>query len=75
MPAMPDLNEEEFLELRVLLRHTIASDSYPMSPRLRRLRAILDKLDPPASRPEPHPASKPAGEPSLLLTRKKGKRR
>jgi hypothetical protein len=31
-----------------LLRDTIAADRYPLSPRVRSLRAILDKLDPPA---------------------------
>ena len=75
MPAMPDLDDEEFLELRTLLRHTIATDPDPMSPRVKRLRAILDKLDPPAARAQPYPAPKPAGEPSLLLARKKGRRR
>ena len=71
MPAVPELDEEELLELRLLLRHTIAADPFPLSPRVRRLRAILDKLDPPPGRPEPFPAPKPAGEPSLLLSRKK----
>jgi hypothetical protein len=41
----------------------------------RMLRAILDKLAPPPPRPQPYPAPKPAGEPSLLLSRKKGQRR
>ena len=74
MPAMPELDEEEFLELRTLLRHTIATDPYPLSPPVRRLRAILDKLDPPPARPKRFPAPKPAGTPSLLLARKKGRR-
>jgi hypothetical protein len=34
------------------LRHAINSDPYPLAPRLAPLRAILDKLDPPAPRPE-----------------------
>ena len=49
MPAMPELDGEEFFELRTLLRHTIAADPFPLSPRVKRLRAILDKLDPAAS--------------------------
>ena len=51
------------------------ADPFPLSPRIRKLRAILAKLEPPAARPQPFPAPKPAGEPSLLLTRKKGRRR
>src|SRR5207237_570785 len=40
--------------------------SVPMSPRVRILRAILDKLAASPTRPQPYPV---AGEPSLLLTR------
>jgi hypothetical protein len=58
-----------------LLKQTIAADPFPMSPRIRTLRAILDKLEPPAPRPKPYSAPKPAGTPSLLLARKKGRRR
>jgi hypothetical protein len=57
-----------------LLRQTIVNDRYPLSPRTRALRAILDKLDPPSARPEPFPAPKPAGEPSHLLAKKKRRR-
>src|SRR3954465_5506455 len=38
-----------------------------MSPRIRLLRAILAKLEPPSTQPQP------AGEPRLLLTRQKGR--
>ena len=58
-----------------MLREVIESNRYFMSPRVKRLRAILDRLEPPPPRPEPYPAPKPAGEPSLLLSRKKGGRR
>jgi hypothetical protein len=57
-----------------LLKQTIAADPFPMSPRIRTLRVILDKLEPPP-RPQPLPSPKPAGTPSLLLTRKKKRRR
>jgi hypothetical protein len=56
------------------LRRSIASDPYPLAPRLRPLRAVLAKLDPPA-RAEPFPAPKPAGEPSLVLAKKRRARR
>jgi hypothetical protein len=69
---MPELDEEELLELRILLRHTVATNPYPLSPRVRRLRAILDKLDPQPARPQPHPAPKPAGEPSYCWRRSGG---
>ena len=58
-----------------LLRQTIAADRYPLSPRVTRLREIRHKLEPPPVRPQPYPAPKPASEPSLLLSRKKGRRR
>jgi hypothetical protein len=38
---------------------------------IRNLRAILDKLDPPAPRPEPFPAPKPIGALSHVLAKKK----
>jgi hypothetical protein len=57
-----------------LLKQTIAADPFPMSPRIRTLRVILDKLEPPP-RPQPLPSPKPAVTPSLLLTRKKKRRR
>jgi hypothetical protein len=37
--------------LAALLKHTIAADPFPMSSRIRQLRAILEKLEPPAARP------------------------
>jgi hypothetical protein len=47
--------------LVALLKQTIAADPFQLSPRVRTLRAILDKLQPPTARPRPHPAPKPAG--------------
>ena len=75
MPPTLDLTDAERAELTAVLREKIAADPYPLSPRIRRLRRILDKLEPPPARPQPHPAPKPAGEPSLLLSRTKGRRR
>jgi hypothetical protein len=74
MPTL-ELDDDEKAALVALLKRTIAADPYPLSPRVRRLRAILAKLQPPSARPQPHPAPKPAGTPSLLLARKKGRRR
>src|SRR6266496_6325374 len=44
---------------------------WPLAPRTKALRSILDKLDPPPPRPEPNPAPKPVGEPSHVLARRK----
>ena len=67
----PDLTDDDKAIFADLLRETIARDRFPLSPRIRRLRAILDKLDPPASRPEPIPAPAPPGERSAALARKR----
>jgi hypothetical protein len=70
-----DLDDADKAALVELLRQTIAADRYPLSPRIRRLRAILDKLVPPTPRPEPFPPPKPIGEPSHVLAKRKGRRR
>lgn len=70
-----DLNDTDKAALIELLRQTIAADPYPLSRRIRKLQAILDKVDPPPARPEPLPPPKRPGTPSLLLSTKKGRRR
>jgi hypothetical protein len=66
-----DLDDADKAALVELLREVIAADRYPLSPRIRKLRAILDKLVPPPQRAEPYPAPKPVGEPSHMLAKKK----
>jgi len=68
-----DLSDAETAALRELLRQTIDGDRFPMAPRLRPYKAILEKIDPPKPR-EPLPPLKPRGEPSLLLRRKRRQR-
>ena len=46
----PDLSDEEKRTLTQLLKRTIDADHYPLSPRIRTLRAILDKIEPPPVR-------------------------
>jgi hypothetical protein len=53
----------------------IDGDRYPLSERVRKLRSILDKLEPPAPKPIPFPAPKPAGTPSLVYAKLRGGRR
>jgi hypothetical protein len=57
-----------------LLKRTIAADPFPLSPLIRKPRAILDKLEPAPPRPEQLPAPKPVGEPSMALAKKNGAR-
>jgi hypothetical protein len=71
MPA--DLTDAHLDAIAKLLRETIAADRFPLSPRVRRWQAILDKLEPPAPRPE-LPPLKPPGTPSMVLAKKRGRR-
>src|SRR3954452_17545419 len=64
-----DLTDLERDELVRALRGIVDGDRFPLSPRIRRLKAILQKLVPPAPASEPFPAPKPPGEPSRALNR------
>ena len=68
---MPELNEADKAVLIGLLKATIAGDRYPLSPRLRTLKRVLDKLDPPTRTSEPLPPPKPPGAPSMVLAKKR----
>ena len=48
LSAMPDLDDADRTVLIALLHQVIAADPVPLSPRVRRLREILAKLEPPA---------------------------
>ncbi len=65
-----ELADAEHAALLALLKGEIARDRFPLSPRVKRLRAILDKLDPPRV-VETLPPPKPPGEPSLALRKKR----
>ena len=52
-----------------------SADRFPLSPRVRRWKAILDKLEPPAPKREPLPPLKPPGEPSMVVARMRGTKR
>ena len=71
MAVPPDLTDDDTAVLVELLRETIEHDRFPLSPKVKRLKAVLAKFDPPAPRPEPLPPPKPPGEPSLALRKKR----
>ena len=70
--TLPDLTPEEYAEVVCLVRSAIEGDRYPFSSRVRRLRAILDKLEPSAPKPPPFPAPKASGQPSLVYAKLRG---
>ncbi len=71
--ARLDLDEDERDALLSTLRQIVDNDRFPMSPRIRCLRRILDKLRQPAPVPEPFPPPEPSAVPSAAL--KKPRRR
>jgi len=72
---LSDLTEREYAELVALLRAEIENTRWPLAPRTRALRSILEKLEPPTPQSEPYPAPKPPGEPSHMLAKRRGRRR
>jgi hypothetical protein len=46
-----NLTDDDRADLARFLREAIEADRFPLSPRIRKLRAILDKLEPPSPRP------------------------
>jgi hypothetical protein len=68
----PNLSPEDYAAIAALLRDTIAADRFPLSPRVRSLKAILDKLEPPKPR---LPPLKPPGEPSMVVAGMRGTKR
>ncbi len=73
--AMPlsDPTPDERAALIESLREEVEYTRWPLAPRTRLLRGILDKLQPLPSAPERYPPVKPPGEPSSLLNRKRGR--
>lgn len=68
----PNLTSEDFTDLARFLRETIDADRFPFSPRVKRLKALLAKIDPPPPAPEPFPPPpKPPGERGTVLGKKR----
>ena len=55
LKARLDLTDAERDELVRALRRIMHNDQFQLSPRIRRLRQIFDKLEPPPSKAEPIP--------------------
>ena len=73
---LSDLTDTDKTMLAEVLRETIAADRFPMSSRVRRLKAILAKLDPHPEPPViPYPPPLPSAEPSFLYAKLRGVRR
>jgi hypothetical protein len=69
---MPDdLSDDDKAILAELLRDTIAADRFPLSPRIRRLKAILDKLRAAGAASGANTGAEPPGERSMVLTKKR----
>jgi hypothetical protein len=62
MRMIPNLTDKERANLVRFLREALKADRYPLSPRMRRLKALLAKLAPPP---------KPPGERSVVLGKKR----
>ena len=69
-----DLTDTERDELVRALRRIIDNDQFPLSPRIRRLRQILDRIDPPAPRSEPLTPPKPWTNSSIGQRKGRGRR-
>jgi hypothetical protein len=65
-----DLTDEEAAALTQELHDIVESDRYPLSPRIRTLRAILDKLRPEPAR-EPLPPIKNYDPPRATAARRR----
>ena len=74
---LPDVTAEEYAEVVRLVRTAIDGDRYPLSPRAKRLKSIVAKLEPGSTERTvtPYPAPRPSERPSLLYQKLRGGRR
>jgi hypothetical protein len=74
---LPDFTEEERAEVVQAIRAAIDGDRYVLSPRVKRLKSALARLDPVSAErtATPFPAPKPSGTPSLVYAKLRGGRR
>jgi len=67
-----DLTDEERDALTAFLRAGVAADKFPLSPRLKPLKAVLAKLDPKQPQSKPPPLT---GGPAVAIRSKKRRTR
>jgi hypothetical protein len=68
----PNLTDTDRADLARFLRDAIDADRYRFSPRVRRLKELLAKIDPtPAPAVTPYPALRRSERPSLALAKKR----
>ena len=70
----PDLTDKDYSDLAGLVREAITNERYFLSPRMRRLKRILAKLDPASTERAvtPYPPPRASAEPSLLYRKLRG---
>jgi hypothetical protein len=70
----PDLTDDDYSDLAALVREAIDAERYRIGPRIKKLRALLVKLDPASAERAvtPYPPPPPSAEPSLLYRKPKG---
>jgi hypothetical protein len=66
-----DLTDDERDQLVRELRGVIDGDRFRFSARIRWLKGILDKHDPPKAPANPFPAPRPSGEPPSYMLRRR----
>ena len=69
--AEPELSDEETRTLIDYARRKFAAERWPLSPALRPVRAIMEKLDDPKPEPQALPAQGKRVEPSWRTARKR----
>jgi hypothetical protein len=69
---LKNLTDAERINPAQFLRDAINADGFPLSPRVRRLKELLTKLDPTPPRVvEPVTAPKPSAQSSMVLAKKR----
>jgi hypothetical protein len=68
------LTDDEKTALTALLKRTIDADHYPLSPRIRVLRGILARLEPPKPAPAPQPPLKAYAPPRGSAKQRRARR-
>jgi hypothetical protein len=73
----PNLTDEDYKDLAKLVREAITNERHFLSPRMKRLKSLLAKLNPASTERvvTPYSPPRPSAEPSLLYQKLRGGRR